>query len=144
MTAGSTPPPGWYPDPWGLAAYRWWSGSSWGAAVSPLPRPDHRGRSVLGGGFLVTAAVLFSWAGLWVVMLPLLVVNDADNGRLGHDFRTLWVPEFIPAVITAVVCLIMVQAERRHPFGMKLLAVPCLLLVATIATATIAIAVHTS
>ena len=93
---------------------------------------------------MVMAAVLFAWAGLWVVMLPLLPINDADNGRSGHDFRTLWLAEFLPAALTAVVCLVMVQAERRKQLSVKLVTIPCVLLAATIAIDTIAIAVHTS
>lgn len=27
--AGALPPPGWHPDPWGLAAQRYWDGASW-------------------------------------------------------------------------------------------------------------------
>ena len=91
---------------------------------------------------MVTAAILLSWAGLWLVMLPFLFISDADNGRLGHDFRTLWVPEFLPAVITAVVCLVMVQAKQRRAAGMRFLALPAVLLVATIVVDTVAIALH--
>jgi hypothetical protein len=143
MTPDSVPP-GWYPDPWGLAAYRWWSGSSWEAPVSGSPEPRHRGRTARAVAFVVGAAVLFSWAGLWLVMLPLLVLNDADNGRAGHDFRTLWLPEFLPAVITATVCLVMVQVERRKPLRARLLALPTLLFVATVIVDAVAFASHTS
>jgi Protein of unknown function (DUF2510) len=141
MTAAS-PPPGWYPDPWGEAAYRWWNGSSWAPPASPLPQPRHRGRSLLGVGFLVTAAVLFSWAALWLAILPSLVINDADNGRAGHDLRTLWVPEFLPAVITAIVCLALVRVDRRRPLGVGLVALAVLLLAATTVLAAIAFALY--
>jgi Protein of unknown function (DUF2510) len=141
MTAAS-PPPGWYPDPWGEAAYRWWNGSSWAAPASPRPQPLPRGRSGWGAGFLVTAAVLFSWATLWLAILPSLLVNDADNGRAGHDFRTLWVPEFLPAVIAAIVCVVLVRVDRRRPLGAGLVALAVLLLAATTVLATTAFALH--
>ena len=30
-------PPGWYPDPTGLQAQRWWDGTQWGHQMRPLP-----------------------------------------------------------------------------------------------------------
>ena len=33
----SLPPPGWYPDPSGQPAWRWWDGAAW-APVRPAPR----------------------------------------------------------------------------------------------------------
>lgn len=36
----SAPPPGWYADPWGMAALRWWDGHAWtGWASGPAPAP---------------------------------------------------------------------------------------------------------
>lgn len=31
------PPPGWYMDPNGLQALRWWDGTNWGTHTQPLP-----------------------------------------------------------------------------------------------------------
>ena len=31
------PPPGWYLDPGGLTAVRWWDGTQWGQQTQPLP-----------------------------------------------------------------------------------------------------------
>lgn len=37
------PPPGWYADPWGVAAYRWWDGRAWtGWASGPPGAPTTR------------------------------------------------------------------------------------------------------
>ena len=33
--ANDSAPPGWYPDPWRVAPYRWWDGASWTGNVSP-------------------------------------------------------------------------------------------------------------
>jgi hypothetical protein len=30
--------PGWYPDPWGRSAWRWWDGVRWSGWISP---PEH-------------------------------------------------------------------------------------------------------
>lgn len=38
-------PPGWYPDPWGMGALRWWDGSRWSPFASPAGAPHpHLGR----------------------------------------------------------------------------------------------------
>jgi uncharacterized protein len=37
--AGSEPPPGWYPDPSGGPAVRWWDGRAWTASLAPLAPP---------------------------------------------------------------------------------------------------------
>lgn len=146
VTAGAEPPPGpgWYPDPWGLAPYRWWSGSSWDAAVSPEPPSPSRDRSGWGAAFSVSAVLLFLWVGLWFAVLPLLLLSDADNGVATHDLRTLWIPEVLPGLITAVVCLVMVQEDRRRKLSWRLLAVPCVLLGVTVVIDVLAIALHKS
>ncbi|MGO8877390.1 MAG: type II CAAX prenyl endopeptidase Rce1 family protein [Acidimicrobiales bacterium] len=33
--SGGTSNPGWYPDPWGRSAWRWWDGWSWTGWISP-------------------------------------------------------------------------------------------------------------
>jgi Protein of unknown function (DUF2510) len=35
--APAGPPPGWYPDPGGLHALRWWDGARWGPQTQPMP-----------------------------------------------------------------------------------------------------------
>lgn len=41
-------PPGWYPDPTGVPAQRWWDGSGWSTHTAPQPRP-HYGYPGYGG-----------------------------------------------------------------------------------------------
>lgn len=37
MTNTTTPAPGWYPDPYGSGALRWWDGFRWGEQLSAAP-----------------------------------------------------------------------------------------------------------
>ena len=37
-------PPGWYPDPTGLQAQRWWDGTQWGHQMRPLPGYQQQAR----------------------------------------------------------------------------------------------------
>ena len=34
------PPPGWYPDPWGLSPARWWDGTNWTGYIAAVPTPE--------------------------------------------------------------------------------------------------------
>ena len=34
------PPPGWYPDPWGLSPARWWDGTNWTGYIAAAPTPE--------------------------------------------------------------------------------------------------------
>jgi len=36
----AAPPPGWYPDPYGPPALRWWDGIQWCSQTRPLPQPE--------------------------------------------------------------------------------------------------------
>jgi hypothetical protein len=36
----TTPPPGWFPDPWGQASSRWWDGRQWTSQVQAPPAPQ--------------------------------------------------------------------------------------------------------
>jgi hypothetical protein len=67
------PPPGWHPDPWGLAALRWWDGANWSGHVSGPPTsagPDIVGEQTLARyvkpalllGGLAQAAAMFGTA----------------------------------------------------------------------------------
>jgi protease PrsW len=48
--APSSTPPGWYPDPWKVAHYRWWDGRTWSANIAyPLDPQAGRAPSERGG-----------------------------------------------------------------------------------------------
>jgi membrane protease YdiL (CAAX protease family) len=73
------PPPGWYPDPWGLTPARWWDGTAWtgyvAAAAAPErgwipPRHTHEGG--LRGGLIAllgfVGAIVLSLLGALIVL----------------------------------------------------------------------------
>ncbi|MGZ4690263.1 MAG: CPBP family glutamic-type intramembrane protease [Acidimicrobiia bacterium] len=65
MTVTTSAPPGWYPDPWRLAFWRWWDGASWTVYTeqwfAPPPTAPTDGQLRAGGiailGFLVGLGV---------------------------------------------------------------------------------------
>jgi hypothetical protein len=127
--------PGWFPDPWGVAPYRWWDGESWAASVWPSEQtPRATGRNAVRVVLIVSSAFFWVWAGLLVLILPLLFVNDADNGRLNHDLTFVWLPEIAVALAGAVVCLVMLGVERKRPRLWKVLIPPAVAIVALVVT----------
>ncbi len=77
------PPPGWYPDPSGQPALRWWDGTAWTSHLAQ-PQPPMAPRRQRGQ--VVTQAGPFELAGWWlrlagyvidsiVVGVPLLVIG---------------------------------------------------------------------
>jgi protease PrsW len=85
---GSLPPPavvpapaaapGWYPDPWSLAPYRWWDGGMWTASIT---WPSGRAGTLAGGGAVTGAPVpeerrprLPAWLSPPVLVSAVLVV----------------------------------------------------------------------
>lgn len=78
---------------------------------------------------VVSAVLLSAWAAVWVLVLPLLMLSDADNGRFGRDLATVWLPEIAIGLGAAVACMVMVRAERRRPALWKVLAVPAVAVV---------------
>lgn len=80
-SAGSLPPPppaaaaspGWYPDPWGVAAYRWWNGHAWAANVAyPVASPV--GRAVAGHPPVGRRPRLPAWLSVPVLVCGVLAV----------------------------------------------------------------------
>lgn len=75
-------PPGWYPDPWGVAHYRWWDGYCWAANVATYTGTAARRRPrlpawlsvpVLVGGILLLPLLGFTVAEAPVVLALALV-----------------------------------------------------------------------
>lgn len=70
-TLGSARPEGWYPDPYGRAATRWWDGRAWGAYVSdadvhwdPVTFPPERQPGVRGIGIALVGFAIGVLLGL--------------------------------------------------------------------------------
>lgn len=81
------PSPGWYPDPWGVAHYRWWDGYCWAANVATYTGQAARRRPrlpawlsvpVLVGAILLVPLVGFTVADapevLALALVPLLFI----------------------------------------------------------------------
>ena len=49
--APAAPPPGWYPDPYGPPALRWWDGAQWTPQTRPLPQPEQAPQSPPTGAY---------------------------------------------------------------------------------------------
>lgn len=88
-------PPGWYPDPWGMAQFRWWDGRAWtaniahghGNAQAPSPAvgglrkprlPAWLSPPVLSSAFLVIPLIVFAivvdGAAFALSLVPILIV----------------------------------------------------------------------
>jgi hypothetical protein len=121
------PNEGWFPDPWRVSAYRWWDGRKWTAYTSPAAQT----RAQDARHTLLTLLVgLFSaWTAIWVLAFPLMGLGDADNGRFDHDFRSIWLPNFVLAVIGVGVSVAMMRIEKRRPaMGNRALIPPALVM----------------
>lgn len=75
-------PPGWYPDPWAVAQFRWWDGYCWAANVATYTGETARRRPrlppwlsvpVLVAGILLVPLLGFTVAGAPIVLLLALV-----------------------------------------------------------------------
>jgi membrane protease YdiL (CAAX protease family) len=95
----ASPPPGWYPDPWGASPARWWNGQEWTGFVSVAaeperswipPRHNHE-HGMRGGGIAilgVVAAVVTS--SLAVLAVDLLGGSLHSLGALCAGQAALW------------------------------------------------------
>jgi hypothetical protein len=127
--------PGWYPDPWAQAAYRWWDGAEWtaemrgpsmpqpspgqapiaGAHAAPSPGPAGAHWLVLGGAVAVLLGSLLPWAEVTAPFVGTITVSGTDGDGLltllgailvaGLGFATLRVRSRGPMIAALVVAL---------------------------------------
>jgi len=79
----------------------------------------------------VSAGLFFAWAGIWVLLLPALMINDADNGRFRYDLSRVWIPEFELAAVGVVYCVVMLAAGGAKPSPWTLVPLAVLMAVVT-------------
>lgn len=141
VTPSANTLPGWYADPWGVAAFRFWDGAVWSTNVA------RRRRSMRVARIARVAFILASiGSGLYLILLififPLLVLGDSDNGCLAHDFTHFWLPLVATCSIATTSCVTMavIGIERRSrwwvllPVSCVAAAVVCLIAAPTVST----------
>jgi membrane protease YdiL (CAAX protease family) len=115
-------PPGWYPDPWGAAAWRWWGGWQWTAYAGgpapyawPVPEPAYPHDHDASGVACWPAVVLgFLGAFLFAAVFGALV-DDVSGLTLLVSLVGVWGSLIGAIVLTA----------RRHPLPVhRLFAAP--------------------
>jgi len=140
-TASEDTSPGWFIDPWGVGAFRFWDGSAWSKDVARRRRSMRVAKSVR-IALIVASVVSGVYLVLWLFLFPLLVLNDADNGCLGHDITHIWLPIVATFSAATVSCVTMaaIGLERRSrwwillPLSCLSAAVLCLIAVPPVAT----------
>ncbi len=94
----SQPAPGWYPDPAGQVAVRWWDGRSWTPAVAPYPPPGsdptpgaERRLFPAHAGWLGVAGVLFGlFAGGILQIVASVIVPGSTAAQILVGELGLW------------------------------------------------------
>ncbi len=94
-TPPSLPPRGWYPDPAGSAAWRWWDGHAWTSDLEPFARPATIATAPLLTREAESAARLVPWGVLALaVALTLGIVIHAFETSyyvsMWHWFTKVW------------------------------------------------------
>jgi CAAX protease family protein len=75
-------PPGWYPDPWRLAALRWWDGAHWSSYLLPAAQPPEaapKGPGIRGGGIAGIGAGIGVIASLVVGVIEVLNYGSSTS-----------------------------------------------------------------
>ena len=82
----------------------------------------------------VSAALFLAWAGIWVLLLPVLMLHDADNGRFEYDLSRMWIPEVQSASAGVVYCIVVLAAGGANPNPWTLVPLAVLATAVTIYT----------
>ena len=105
MGDSSAPPAGWFPDPDGARAWRWWNGQDWEQRTSPFPA---RAGAVAGpASWLAPVAALSPGLGI-VASLVIQRSYDAARTPLEAAQRSgvvHWTPALVAVAIAAVIGL---------------------------------------
>ena len=99
-TPVNLPPPGWYPDPGGQPAFRWWDGHDWTWHLAPYPaprpaqrveEPEQRGRIPARAAWwgLAGVAVGFVLGGI-LQAFALLAFPGSDAAQILMSVAGLW------------------------------------------------------
>lgn len=90
-------------------------------------------------GVLVAFIGLFcAWTGIWILLLPALMINDADNGRFDYDLSRIWLPELGLAATGVMYCIVVLAACGARPRAWTLITPAGLAAVVIIFTAVFA------
>lgn len=104
-----------------------------GSTAGATPRAPSKITTVRGVVLVVSAVVFALWCVVWLAIFPLLVVSDADNGRLGHDLAVVWLPEFSLGAAGMSVCFVLAFNAKVHArLGNKVLFAPAATVVALV------------
>lgn len=98
--------PGWYPDPWRIAAYRYWDGRAWSRYVSQRHR-SMRVAKIARVGFIVGSAVSGTFLLFWIALFPLILLEGSDNGCAGSNLSRVWLPNVSTLLLATVACVFM-------------------------------------
>lgn len=63
----------------------------------------------------VSLALFLAWGGIWVLLVPALMIGDADNLRFQYDLYREWLPELGSAGVGVVYCTVMLAAGGARP-----------------------------
>ncbi|WP_374008767.1 PrsW family glutamic-type intramembrane protease [Leifsonia sp. LS-T14] len=117
--SASTPPAGWYGDPYDARFLRWWSGLDWTAYIYPLQvvqpalRP-RRPRKWIGrfGGWIIAGSSAFIW--LWLIGFSLLIAAIAPHA--GDDGPAVLSPYLlVTGAATVAAAILYTMAYRLRP-----------------------------
>lgn len=92
----TTEPPGWYPDPWRVGAWRWWDGWQWTSYVGGDPSAEQAARARLQTTWNLERRML-PWARAALCVFGLTLIANAilfltTSGQLHHEYQQILHP----------------------------------------------------